>query len=72
MYDYQLIVSLNPNVIFAGVRNSFLSPLPSLYESGNAPENASRRSNPVSVHPMLMDDTKPPLEVSVSSYIGAN
>ncbi|KAJ8447920.1 hypothetical protein Cgig2_012055 [Carnegiea gigantea] len=47
-----------------GVRNSFLSPLPRLYESGNAPENASRRSNPVSVHPMPMDDTKPPLEVN--------
>lgn len=50
-----------------GVRNSVLSPLPRLYESGNAPENASRRSNPVSVHPMPMDDTKPPLEVNYPS-----
>lgn len=47
----------------SGVRNSFLAPLPRLFECGS-PENASRSSNPVSVHPMPMDDTKPPLEVN--------
>ena len=62
-YYYQLIEFLNCNDIFAGVRNSFISALPRLYDNGNAPDNAS--SNPVSVHPMPMDDTKRPLEVSV-------
>lgn len=43
----------------SGVRNSFLAPLPKLFDNGNAPESATRSSNPVSVHPMPVDDMKP-------------
>ncbi|KMS97109.1 hypothetical protein BVRB_7g178910 [Beta vulgaris subsp. vulgaris] len=40
-----------------GVQNSFLAPLPLLLKNGNAPaEDATRCSNPGSVHPIPLDD----------------
>lgn len=46
-----------------GARISFASP-PEFFEGGSISENAIRSSNPVSVHPMPLDDVKLPVEVN--------
>ncbi|GAB4830267.1 hypothetical protein Ancab_019907 [Ancistrocladus abbreviatus] len=54
----------------SGGRNSFLAPFPRLYDNGVAPESAPHNPNPVSIHPMPLENTIKPAE-AVESLAGA-